>query len=1211
MQTSKQPKAASETRSYWCFISYRHADNKEPGRQWATWLHQAIETYEVPQDLVGTVNDRGDTIPERIFPVFRDEEELPVDADLASPIYRALEASKFLVVICSPRAVASSYVDSEIRYFKQLGHAGRVLAVMIEGEPNASRDKGKPAQGFAPKDECFPEAMRHGVGPDGSLLSELSEPVAADFRLGSSQGWASPEAYRLALRKEGRLSAKDVDTQVEDFRRRCELMKLKVIAGILGVPLGTLTQRDKAYQLALAQKRARALRRWVVAVSVFAVLAVAGGGVALQQQQKAEAQRQKAVTTLSQSDFLQGVQLIKQGRDSDALAYLARAVRANPKNHAAMDRLYTALISQHSWFLPQTEPLRHGDAVNSASFSPDGTRIVTASDDKTARLWDAHTGKPIGQPMRHGDKVKTAFFSPDGNRVITASWDRTARLWDGHTGKQIGKPLRNIEAVGLAAWNASGAINSASFSADGARLLTVAYSSVQVWDARTGQPIGVLVRSSDHSDFSGADLSADGTRLVTAAEDDLAQLWDVSTGQPIGPPMGLPKRQENRVQTARFSPDGSRVVTASTDGTARLWDGHTGRPIGGPMRHESLVTTAVFSPDGARVITGAWDHTARLWDANTGQPIGAPMRHDGTVNAVSFSHDGTRVVTASADGTVRLWDAHSGLPIGEPMRQKNTVDMAEFSFDGKSVVAAAGNAAWLWNTHTGQVIGVPLRQQGYVFSASISPDGSRVATASWDHTARLWDAYTGQPVGEPMRHNDKVSLVSFSSDSTRVLTASDDKTARLWDAHTGKAIGAVLHHADRIGSAAFSPDGTRILTASDDKTVQLWDGHTGRPVGQPIRGKEGFEKAGFSPDGTRLLTIAGSTLRVWDAKGEHQIGPAIFQDVSINTGKFSSDGNRIVTASGNHTVRIWDARTGQPIGPPMRHEDVVGSASFSADGNRVVADAGDNTAYLWDAQTMQPMGEPMRHEQRVGSVSFSPDGTRIITASDDASARLWDGTSGQPIGEKLEHASSVISAAFSPDGTHVVTTSTDNTARLWDIFPPNDAVPPMWLADLAEAVGGEALSDSGSFEPVDADRFFKIKAGLADSASGDFWSIAGRWFFADRETRTISPLSTIKIGEYLARSPPYLGLGLSTTPRAPGAPAGLSVVSVVAQSPAMKAGLQAGDMVIGFNGKPLDKTSVLEFVGMVAANAVGSVVHVEILRQGVKKSIDATIEARP
>ncbi|HEX7518611.1 MAG TPA: toll/interleukin-1 receptor domain-containing protein, partial [Chthoniobacterales bacterium] len=106
---------------YWCFISYRHADNKEAGRQWATWLHQAIETYEVPDDLAGSKNERGDTIPERIFPVFRDEEELPADADLSSPIYRALDASRFLLAICSPRAVGSAYVAEEILYFKKSG----------------------------------------------------------------------------------------------------------------------------------------------------------------------------------------------------------------------------------------------------------------------------------------------------------------------------------------------------------------------------------------------------------------------------------------------------------------------------------------------------------------------------------------------------------------------------------------------------------------------------------------------------------------------------------------------------------------------------------------------------------------------------------------------------------------------------------------------------------------------------------------------------------------------------------------------------------------------------------------------------------------------------------------------------------------------------------------------------------------------------------
>lgn len=125
-------------REYWCFISYRHADNKNPGRQWATWLHQALETYEVPEDLVGATNDRGHVIPDRIFPVFRDEEELPADAELSKAIDKAVQRSRFLVVLCSPQAVTSRFVSEEIVRFKQLKKDDCMLAVILEGEPNAS-----------------------------------------------------------------------------------------------------------------------------------------------------------------------------------------------------------------------------------------------------------------------------------------------------------------------------------------------------------------------------------------------------------------------------------------------------------------------------------------------------------------------------------------------------------------------------------------------------------------------------------------------------------------------------------------------------------------------------------------------------------------------------------------------------------------------------------------------------------------------------------------------------------------------------------------------------------------------------------------------------------------------------------------------------------------------------------------------------------------
>ena len=193
----------------------------------------------------------------------------------------------------------------------------------------------------------------------------------------------------------------------------------------------------------------------------------------------------------------------------------------------------------------------------SAQFSPDGQRVVTASRDNTARLWDAASGKPIGKPMKHEDTVWSAQFSPDGQRVVTASHDKTVRLWDAGSGKPIGEPMKHEYGV-----------NSAQF-------------------------------------------SPDGQRVVTASEDGTAWVWDAASGQPIGEPM----KHQDGITSAQFSPDGQRVVTASRDKTARLWDAASGKPIGEPMKHEGGVRSAQFSPDGQRVLTASEDTTARLWDA--------------------------------------------------------------------------------------------------------------------------------------------------------------------------------------------------------------------------------------------------------------------------------------------------------------------------------------------------------------------------------------------------------------------------------------------------------------------------------------------------------------------------------------------------------------------------------------------------------------------
>jgi WD40 repeat protein len=350
--------------------------------------------------------------------------------------------------------------------------------------------------------------------------------------------------------------------------------------------------------------------------------------------------RKKALQVASRGNVSLARYSKEGGKNAQALAHLAQALRLSPKSREASG-FTAAMLTQLGWCVPLTGSMRHHDGVISAQFSPDGQRVVTASKDNTARVWDAASGKPIGEPMKHEDWVNSAQFSPDGQRVVTASGDKTARLWDAASGKPVGEPMKHEDAF-----------YSAQFSRDGQRVVTASSDkTARVWDAASGKPIGEPMK---HERWvSSAQFSPDGQRVVTASGDKTARLWDAASGGAIGEPM----THEDAVESAQFSPDGQRVVTASRDRTARLWDAASGGAIGEPMTHEDAVISAQFSRDGQRVVTASSDKTARVWDGASGKSIGEPMEHKGTVNSAQFSSDGQRVVTASLDKTARLWDA--------------------------------------------------------------------------------------------------------------------------------------------------------------------------------------------------------------------------------------------------------------------------------------------------------------------------------------------------------------------------------------------------------------------------------------------------------------------------------------------------------------------------------------------------------------------------
>ena len=605
----------------------------------------------------------------------------------------------------------------------------------------------------------------------------------------------------------------------------------------------------------------------------------------------------------------------------------------------------------------------HTESVWSAAFSPDGKRVVTASQDRTARIWDAATGKEFLVLEGHGNQVQSAAFSPDGKHVITGSWDNTARIWDAVTGQEIAV-LHHDK------W-----VRSVAYSPDGTRIVTGGDErTAHVWEAATGKEIAVL-RNDDW--VRSVAFSPEGNRIVTAAGD--AKIFDATTGKQIV----VMKETAHRVVSASFSPDGKRVVTTSEDQSVGIWDADTGEQLK-TFWQAGSIGSGNFSPDGA-FVAAVSGKQVRIWDVNTGKNI-ALLTESYNVYSAVYSPDGARIVTASAEPTAHIYQRLSDLPT--PL---DTTDVQPTSV---------------------------LRHEYGVASAAFSPDGTRVVTATGGTSklvngrtiqfadARIWDLPSEKPIAILRGHNGPVQAAAFSPNGAYVATASMDRTARIWDAATGEQK-AVLQHRYIVYSVAYSPDGTRIVTANGGGrdagmgfipkgpthffgAAVIWDTSKAQMIASLGGGDLWVTSAAFSPDGKLIVTaLADGTARIWNTATMEQMAVLRGHSRQVLSAAFSLDGTRIVTGSVDNTARIWDVSTAREIKVLSGHTDYVNSAAFSPDGKRVVTASNDMTAVIWDATTGEEIGLLHGPEGPVRSAAFSPDGMRLVTAS-GYTVRVWN-----------------------------------------------------------------------------------------------------------------------------------------------------------------------------------------------------------------------------
>jgi WD40 repeat protein/serine/threonine protein kinase len=554
-------------------------------------------------------------------------------------------------------------------------------------------------------------------------------------------------------------------------------------------------------------------------------------------------------------------------------------------------RPLTPSLTQSGGFLIGTLE-GHTDLVQAVAVTPDGRHAVSASSDRTLRLWDLESGQTLRALDGHSGSVQAIAVTSDGRRAVSGSDDGTLRLWD----LESGQTVRTLQGH-------TGPVQAVAVTLDGRRAVSASSDrELRIWDLESGETLRTL--NGHRGPVNAVAITVDGNRAISGSFDQTLRIWDLEGGLMLGVLEG----HTALVNAVALTPEGRLAISASGDKTLRVWDLESGRTLRTLQGHASYVLSVAVTPDGRRAVSASSDRTLCLWELESGQMLHALKGHTNWIQAVVVTPCGRRAVSGSSDCTLRIWDLESS----------------------QTLRKLEGHASW-------------------VQAVVVTPDGRRAVSASNDRRLRVWDLESAQTQLVLEGHDEGVSAVALTPDGNYAVSASHDRTLRLWDLKTGRSLRTFRGHTSPVQAVAVTFDGSRVISASSDRTLRVWDFESTRTLRTFDGHEEGVSAVALSPDGCRAVSASHDrTLRIWELETGQLLRTLQGHTGSVQAVALMPDGRRAVSASHDRTLRVWDLETGQTLRTFAGHTDVVWNVAIARQGTHAASVGWDRTLRVWD-----------------------------------------------------------------------------------------------------------------------------------------------------------------------------------------------------------------------------------------------------------------------